>query len=829
MKKKNLDTLYVFSSDDLYKAYDEITLPDGIVLNGTDQIDENKFDLFIGDVESFVKCLSWMGQKNCVPEKIILLQDNFNPLIHVKKETIIIPDLESLSDEGFWNEFYSNTFEGDNLNVYNYFIGSIFEIGGIVDQINFQMIHVGLAVLEVQNSIFKLSQFVSSLFYNNVIKNGVHLGVTLDESRKSIALLLDIPVIDLDPVFLLDYLHFDDHTYSKRLLSAAFQTSTYAKLEYDKKNVRLDLRFSEMVKNRGLLVRIDKAVGRLKSFIDPEKLSAESSGILSDFSKDIDLEHLQHPGVLHMPKFDEDKKANVEEIIIKVLGQKENYLDDFDVIKVKEILSEDPDINVEGYTDDEMQRICELINDVESTVVFARAQEDVFDQVADNNEIGEELIRVIDELKDEELPVICGDKSEISLEDDGKVIIKEPAKISIEDDEIIIGSDKFKSDDFVQRVGGVTDKIKEEVIKVKGDIKSKDDIEKIVFRVMEKESPDLIKFSPKIAKNLVSGFVSKKMNNIVRNGKSWKKMNEMITSYKKKLDQKDKEIESLNNLIDTLRGKEKEFHPVFREIMDEHRGDDKKNDETKKLEMSIKRKDHYIQTLERKLVDKQFSEIKVIKSERNEMVNNQIILRKKEEDIELFSDKNEQVLADFENDKLNPLEDGGKKNIAELEKFKAIGKSMAKKLSDQSTTLSHLKVKNIELLEERKALIKEKQRLGMVERRSSRIIKDLEARVIAFETEIARDEKNISGGFSKKIQNIENVYQKKVRKLEELNKKLSNGTKSLAKKLTSLQNEHVKLKNDKRVTEHRLRHNENELARLKDSIKKQKNKKAKAS
>ena len=263
-----------------------------------------------------------------------------------------------------------------------------------------------------------------------------------------------------------------------------------------------------------------------------------------------------------------------------------------------------------------MQRICDLTNDVESTVVFARAQEDVFDQIADNNEIGNELVRVIDELKDEDLPVICGDKAEISLEDDGKVVIKDPDQISIDDDEIIIGGDRFNNDDFTQRISGVTEKIKEEVVHIKEKITSKDDIEKIVFKVMEKESPDLIKYSPKIAKNLVSGFVSKKMNNIVKSGKSWKKMNEMIASYKKKIDQKDKEIEALNDLIETLRGKEKEFHPVFREIMDEHSGDNKKDKETKKLEMTIKRKDHYIKSLENKLVDRQFSETKVIQSER---------------------------------------------------------------------------------------------------------------------------------------------------------------------------------------------------------------------
>ena len=715
------------------------------------------------------------------------------------------------------------------LKIYNYFIGSIFEVGGVVDQVNYQMMGMELAVLEAQNSIFKLSQFVSSLFHNNVIKNGVHLAVGLDEVNKSIVLYLDIRVRELDPVFLLDYLHLDDPSYTKRLLSGAFQTSKYSKLEYDKKNLRMKLCFSQSLKNRGVLVGIDKAVSKLNSFIDPERLSAESSGILSDFSKDLSENDFNHPGVPHVPQLDDEKKANVEELVIKVLGQKKNYSDNFDVIKVKEILSEDPDVSIEGYSDDEMQRICDLTNDVESTVVFARAQEDVFDQIADNNEIGNELIRVIDELKEEELPIICGDKAEISLEDDGKVVIKDPDQIMIEDNEIIIGSDKFENDDFTQKISGVTEKIKEEVIKIKDEIKSKDDVEKIVFQVMEKESPDLIKFSPKIAKNLVSGFVSKKMNNIVRSGKSWKKMNEMITSYKKKLVQKDKEIETLNDLIETLKGKENEFHPVFREIMDEHGAEDKNDKETKKLEVAIKRKDYYIKILEKKLVDKQYSEIKVIQSEREDMVNNEIILRKKEVDIELFSDKVDVEADDHLDEKSKSLEDELKKNKVEVEKFKAIGKNMAKKLSDQSSILNNLKSKNFELLEERKDLIKEKQRLSLIERRSARVIKELEEKMNAFEADIAREEKDISGGFSQKIKNIEVSYKKKVHKLEELNAKLSEGAKSLAKKLTSLQTEHVKLKNDKRVIQHRLRHNENELSRYKEVIKKQRGKKSKAS
>ena len=106
MKSKVLDTLYVFSREDLYEAYDKIVLPEDIVLNGTNQFKEDNFDLFIGDVESFVKCLSWMGQKNCVPDKIILLRDNFKPISHIKKETIIIPSLDSLGDKEFWEEFF---------------------------------------------------------------------------------------------------------------------------------------------------------------------------------------------------------------------------------------------------------------------------------------------------------------------------------------------------------------------------------------------------------------------------------------------------------------------------------------------------------------------------------------------------------------------------------------------------------------------------------------------------------------------------------------------------------------------------------------------------
>ena len=63
--KKVLDTLYVFSNDDLYKAYNEMVLPEGVAVNGTNQIEEGSFDLF-GDVESFVKCLVDGAKKLCL-------------------------------------------------------------------------------------------------------------------------------------------------------------------------------------------------------------------------------------------------------------------------------------------------------------------------------------------------------------------------------------------------------------------------------------------------------------------------------------------------------------------------------------------------------------------------------------------------------------------------------------------------------------------------------------------------------------------------------------------------------------------------------------------
>ena len=94
------------------------------------------------------------------------------------------------------------------------------------------------------------------------------------------------------------------------------------------------------------------------------------------------------PGVAHKPRVNPERHATIEDLVVKVVGHKESYSDHFDLEKIKKIIDEDPYIN-ETFPDEELTKVRDISNDVESTVALARAKEDVFGQVVSGGKIEE--------------------------------------------------------------------------------------------------------------------------------------------------------------------------------------------------------------------------------------------------------------------------------------------------------------------------------------------------------------------------------------------------------------------------------------------------------
>jgi len=834
MINHNIDALVLFADSKHADEYKKINAPIGINENVKEDFLQKDFKFFIGDVEGFSKCLDWMMENNVYPEKVILLDDKFNPKNHIKKETIIIKNVLDLESVLFWEKVLGMEPEDIELESFTFGINNIFEIGGVVDEINLLLQNKNINLLDVHNSIFKISQFLSSLYFNGAINKPSFFYLKTFENRESVDLLLELTDHDLEPSFLLDYLSPTSKKYSERLLFSGFQSSVFSEIDFTKSKLVMRLRFHDNFELGSISFKIDKVIEPLELLIDPEKISAEKTGVFLDLNKEV--EDTAHPGVEHQPVVENKRKKNVEELIVKVLAHKENYNDTFDLGKIRKIVDDDPNINSSDYSEEELQRVCDVSNDVESTVVLARAKEDVFTQVVKDKGIEEEIVNSINSMTEEDLPFLVSGKGEIDLEEDGSVTVKEPDEIIVDDKFVILGNDKIEKGDLVQKINSLTQKIKEEIITVKGKLKNKEDVDNFIIQVAEKEAPELKKYGHQISRNIMSGFLSKKVDKVVNSSKSWEKMNELINSYKKKVEQRDKQIASLSSTIDTLKFKSSEMHPAFKEIVENTENKDKnKESDDSKFERIIKRKDQYIKKLEGKLIDKQAGEVKVIKADSEGLVKNEVVFKNKAAEKFLFKEndddgknsgkKNNVKLFDSEKKDKDKNPDELRKDI---EKFKNIGKSMANKIKDLNKILKDYKSRSTDLLVERNKLRKDKQMISLADRKSKLVISDLELKLSKFKKDLSEARNVAKKEIAAKEAEMEKNYNRKVTKLESMNQKLSEGTKSLAKKLTDLQSEHNKMKNDKRAIENRLRHNEIELEKYKETLKAQLSKKTKA-
>ena len=831
MNEKIIETLIFFSDVELQKKFFEKDLPLNLSCNKKEDIGEEKVDLFIGDILGYENCLDWMNENKIYPTKVILLIDGFQPREHLKKETILIRSIDVLVEEKFWQECYlENNLVGNDSEVYTFGLNSLFNIGGIIDEVGFHLQSKQHSSLQIYNSLFKVGQFVSSLYLNESIKKPVLIKLFETEGSDEIDIELDIEHEKLDPIFLLDYLLIESKKYENTLLMDACRYANFSKVTYSSSKLQVLLKFSSVPSYGVLQLKIDKVVKSLEKFIDPENLTTEKSGVLLGLSRDKSIEGINHPGILHKPKISKKRKESIEDLAVRVLGQKESYADKFDLEKVKNIINNDASIKGTPFSDEELERVVDISNDVESTVVLARAKEDIFTQVVAANEVENEIANVIDSFDEDELPMLIVGKGEINLKEDGSVIVSEAEKIEIHDKQVIVGDKKFEKDDLIQKVKALNGKIKEEATKVKGGFKSKKDVEEFVVRVTEREAPELKEFGQKISQNIISGFLSDRMNNIVKSNDDWGKINEMIKSYQKKIEQKDKQISSLSTALETLKFKKSEMHPVFKEMLKKESANSEDSSKDADFERIVKRKDQYIKKLEAKLIDKQHGEMRVISSDNEDQINTSIILRKDNQDYNYYSDSGREegsdVNKDTENNISTHIKDGQTK---EIEKFKNIGKLMAKKLEEQNSILSDFKARNFELLTDRNNLQKEKNRLSLRERQLKSQTIDLENKLQKMEVEV---DEITSGQMEEKANReslIQKSYERKVEKLELLNEKLSEGAKSLAKKLTHLQIEHTKVKDENRSLSSRLRRSIIELEKYKKSIRDQLSKRKKAS
>ena len=825
MINDKIDALISFLNPKNIEEFKGLKLPIELNNNQKENFLEKEFRFFIGDIEGFSKSLDWMNDNDIFPEKIILLEEGFNPKNHIKKETIIIRKISDLESILFWEKVLNSSNDVEKEN-YSFGINNIFEIGGVVDDINLFFQDKDIKLLDIHNSIFKLSQFLSSLYYNHSIEEPSYFNLKTFENREGVDLELRIVDHNLDPNFLLLYLYPQSRNYSNRLLFSSFETSIFSEVIFNKNILVVRLRFQRSFALGAVLFRVDKIIEPLEKLIDPDGLSAEKTGLFLGLKEKIS--NPVHPGIEHSPILNKNRRKNVEELIVRVLGSKENFNDSFDLEKIKSIINEDPKLKSVDYSNEELQRVCDISNDVESTVILARAKEDVFNQVVNENTLEEEIINSINSITKEDLPFLVSGKGEINLENNGTVTVREPDSVIVDEKFVILGEDKHEKEDLVTKINSLTQKIKEEIITVKGNLKDKKDVDEFIIKVTEKEAPELKKYGHQISRNIMSGFVSKRVNEVVNSSKHWEKMNEMITSFKKKLEQRDKQITSLSSTIETLKFKNSEMHPVFKEIVEAT--EVKEDNIDKKYERIIHRKDQYIKKLESKLLDKQFGEVKKIKSDMEGVVKSDVVFKNKDEEKVLFKEDAEEITekASLLNDDSTDDVKKSSELMKEVEKFKSIGKSMAIKLSDLNNILKDYKLRNTDLLVERNKLHKEKQIISLNERKSQLIIADLELKLSKAREELGHSKKSSKKEIASKEALIEQNFTRKIIKLESMNEKLSEGTKSLAKKLTELQNEHNKMKTDKRILENRLRFNEIELEKHREAIKNQTNKKVKA-
>ena len=209
-------------------------------------------------------------------------------------------------------------------------------------------------------------------------------------------------------------------------------------------------------------------------------------------------------------------------------------------------------------------------------------------------------------------------------------------RFRVEEDVIVIGDEQESKEEVIKVLGGIQEKIKDQIVNIKGELKTKEDVEKFVIKAVNEVDPKYERFGKNISKNIMSGLIGKKMDDLVYSKKSWQKMNEMIGSFKKKLEIKEKQITTLRETVDTLSNRDKELHPVFKKIVDDVEKDDPNKKENNDFEKIIKRKDQYIKKLENKLIDKQHSEIKIIGSDKNDIVESEIVLKRSKRNRTLF-------------------------------------------------------------------------------------------------------------------------------------------------------------------------------------------------
>jgi hypothetical protein len=824
MSERTIKSFVIFSDNSHQEYFNNLTLPVSLEINNKENIEDNELDLFIGDIEGFSSCFDWLSEKQYWPNQIILLKDGFEPKLHIKKETILIDKLDDLLSSDLWRELRDD----DEISLYinkkiSFGINSIYEVGGVIDEINYNFEKLGHGLLNIHHSIFNLAQFVSSLFFNKSITKPACFKLTTYDNSPLIDLELRILNHHLDPSFLLEYMQYQEANNKSGLLFSSFSSASFSKVNFSENNLVIQLRYDNESKGNIVFLKIDKLIKSLVDFTEPEALSSESSGILLGLSRERENYQADHPGIKHKPNMTRQRKEDVEALVVRVLGYKENYNDIFDLSKVKNILEDDPAITISDYSDDELQRICDISNDAESTVVLARAKEDVLNQIINDDDLELEIINVIDNLTEDDLPLLITGRSEVSLEDDGTVTVKAPESITINDDIIIVKDEEIEKDQLNQKIRVLNENIKEEVLKVKGQLRNKDDINSFISRIIGEKAPDLAKYETEISNNIVSSFLSNQMNNIVHSNKKWEKMNEMIKSFQKKIEQRDKQISVMNSTIDTLKYKKSEMHPVFKEIVNNN--DNEAN--AKSIDKTIERKNQYIKKLEGKLIDSQFGDIKVIKGDAESIISNEVVFRKGDKDKNILSAGAQPELSNEENNK--EKEEMLEIKHQELVKYKNIGRTMARKLGDLNEVLRDYKTRNTELLIERNNLHKEKQRLNLLDKRAV-------SKVIDFKNKLSKAEQIINNKKESEVEqqaareSILNIgHQKKVSKLEDLNEKLSDGAKSLARKLTHLQIEHSKIKNEKKSLSKRLKHSENELEKYKETLKSQLIKNNKAS
>ena len=816
----SINVAVFFSQTEIEDQFKSLMLPDFIKIISATEQNISEVDCLIVDGGGLFNSVQWMEKNNIYPGRVILVNKDFDPVVQIKKETILISNLDVLKTDRFWEVYQNKKLESDEYSErYSFLIENIYQIGGVVDSINFFFQKRNFLSLNEIESLNKLGQFVSSLLLNESISPPAQL-ICHQVNEMTNEIEVKLLTKGLDPIFLIDYLHLNNPEYFKNLIMSSFEKASYAFLEYNGDELNIRLNFTQGDRDNVIYLKIDKTIESLKRFLDSENLTAEKSGLLLDFTNDIVNMDYVHPGVIHRPDFDPKRKSEMEDLVVRVIGKKENFNDQFDLDRVKEILNEEPFFRNKDFSDDELERVRDLSNDIESTIALARAKDDLFSQIIDNGSLETEVFTIMDTLGEEDLTNLIIPKGEIDLESDDKIIVKEPESFEITDSKIIIAGEEIDKVEINKTLINLRENIKDELIKVKDNIKNKEDWEKFVIKVIDEKNPELNKFGRRISNNLASNLLNDKMNKIVYSNNSWKKMREMMNSFRKKIELKEKEVKSLKSTLDTLTSKNSEMHPVFKEIVDNTEKNKFEGKSTEELSKIIARKDFYIKKLEDRLIDKQKNELSIIRSGSSDIVNNEVILRKGSEETKYFSeidDKSNDMINIDDSNELFKMDETKTVDIKKYEKMRNLGVSMARKLNDINTVLKDFKARNTELLIERNTLVKENQRISLLERRARNQVEELERKMFNLQDNEGKrqtgEDKN-----NGKESIIETNLKLKIEKLENLNEKLSEGAKSLAKKITQVQNDYNKARNEKKSVEQKLKYSEAELLRIKDSI-----------